>query len=233
MQQIAAENNLPETAFFVPEGRDYSIRWFTPTTEVELCGHATLAAAFVLFEYWIPQSHEVRFLSRSGILPVFREGTRITLDFPCDTLVEIRDPILLQQMEQALGVPPASIWKGRTDYLVILDKSEQIAQLMPDFSLLAAFPVRGVIVSAKGINLDFVSRFFAPNAGLPEDPVTGSAHTTLTPYWSGVLGKLELEAAQWSKRGGRLSCRLLNERVLISGTCRLYLKGEIYLPDRV
>jgi PhzF family phenazine biosynthesis protein len=233
MQVIAAENNLAETAFYVPTDRNdgsYHIRWFTPTVEVDLCGHATLAAAHVVFflEKTV-EADTVAFDSRSGVLLVRREEDWLILDFPVDnTHIAIQPPAL----ETSLGgIKPVEVLKGKTDYLIVFENEQQILDMQPDFRELATIPARGVIVTAPGNptengSIDFVSRFFGPQSGIDEDPVTGSAHTTLIPYWAEKLGKTELTARQVSKRGGYLRCKLLGDRVEIGGQVKLYLTGE-------
>ncbi len=224
MQQIAAENNLAETAFYVPADGGFQIRWFTPTVEVDLCGHATLASAHVVFAHDRPQDDVVEFASKSGLLKVKREGELLVLDFPADTVEPVTIP---QMLIDALGREPIETYKGKTDYLLVYGVEEHVAGLTPDLCDLAMVPARGIIVTAPGRHVDFVSRFFAPQVGVPEDPVTGSAHTTLTPYWSARLGKLELSAMQLSKRQGRLRCRLAGNRVEIAGRAVPYLSGTI------
>ena len=228
MQNIAMENNLAETAFVLKEGDHYEIRWFTPELEVDLCGHATLAAAYVLFHEYDHPSDLIHFHSdRSGALRVTREVSgELTLDFPLDTLKKV-SPV--QQISEALGADSLEIYKGKTDYLLVFGSEEEIMKMEPNFFLLDKVDARGIIVTAPGIEVDFVSRFFAPKCGVPEDPVTGSAHTSLTPYWAKALGKEDLIARQLSKRGGTLRCRLRNDRVLISGKAVPYLRGEILL----
>jgi PhzF family phenazine biosynthesis protein len=224
MQQIAAENNLAETAFYVPADWGFQIRWFTPTVEVDLCGHATLASAHVVFAHDRPKDDVVEFASKSGLLKVKREGELLVLDFPADTVEPVTVP---QMLIDALGREPIETYKGKTDYLLVYGVEEHVAGLTPDLCDLAMVPARGIIVTAPGREVDFVSRFFAPQVGVPEDPVTGSAHTTLTPYWSARLGKRELSAMQLSKRQGRLRCRLAGTRVEIAGRAVPYLSGTI------
>lgn len=226
MQQIAAENNLAETAFAVPNESAYELRWFTPELEVDLCGHATLATAFVIFNYYNHKENTIRFISpRSGALVVVKnEDTSMTMDFPTDDL----QPVSSQpKINEAIGKIPLETFKGKTDYLLIYKSQQEIETIHPNFHLLNDLDCRGVIVSAPGTQVDFVSRFFAPQCGIPEDPVTGSAHTTLTPYWSKHLGKNQLTAKQLSQRGGELHCEYLGERVKISGRAVCYLVGEI------
>ena len=225
MQNIAAENNLAETAFVVAAGNEYEIRWFTPTVEVDLCGHATLASAYVLFNELNFAGDQINFIShRSGPLSVTKNGTILALNFPVDTLSEL--PI---KPAFAIGLShaPVKVLKGKTDYLFVYNSEAEILALHPDFEALKVHQVRGIIVTALGETTDFVSRFFGPACGVNEDPVTGSAHTTLTPYWASVLGKTELTARQLSLRTGSLSCKLLGDRVEIAGEAVLYLRGEI------
>jgi PhzF family phenazine biosynthesis protein len=224
LQQIAAENNLAETAFYVRQGGGFALRWFTPTVEVDLCGHATLASAFVVFTHEGFAGDTIEFSSRSGTLRVRRDGDLLVLDFPADRVEPASVP---QILIDALGREPIECYKGRTDYMVVYGVAEHVAALAPDLGDLATVPARGVIVTAPGHDVDFVSRFFAPQSGVPEDPVTGSAHTTLTPYWAARLGKTELSAVQLSKRRGRLRCRLAGDRVEIAGRAVPYLTGTI------
>jgi PhzF family phenazine biosynthesis protein len=220
---IAAENNLAETAFVIPGPDEIPLRWFTPTVEVDLCGHATLAAAYVLFRHVMPSAKQLTFTTRSGNLIVTADGDRLTLDFPARPGVSIE---ISEQLVAALGVRPAEAFLAR-DLLVILDCESDVRNFRPDFARIAALDYFAVIVSAPGESVDFVSRFFAPGAGIPEDPVTGSAHCTLVPYWAARLGKSNLTAKQLSARGGDLSCRLAGDRVFISGSTVEYLRGEI------
>ncbi len=225
LQSIAAENNLAETAFLVGgEGR-YRLRWFTPTREVDLCGHATLASAHVVFEYLEPGRETVVFDSRSGPLAVERREGLITLDFPVLPYEAVEPPALLVE---GLGRTPTATYKSR-DYLAVFDTEEEIVALRPDMARLAKLDSLGTIATAPGRSSDFVSRFFAPQAGIPEDPVTGSAHSTLTPYWAERLGKTELHALQLSPRGGELFCTARGERVSIAGRAVRYLEGTICL----
>ena len=225
MQQIAMENNLTETAFFVKEEDGLRIRWFTPTKEVTLCGHATLAAAWVYFHHIGPNAGEVSFNSLSGSLGVVRKGESLTLNFPVAAYHPVEVPTLLSR---AIGAEPLEVYAG-DDWLVRLDSEETVKGLKPDMSLLKQLDRRGVIVTAEGGDCDFVSRFFAPNYGIDEDPVTGSAHTVLTPFWAERLNKTTLHARQLSSRGGKLHCELAGERVLISGQVVPYLQGVITL----
>ncbi|MEY2940880.1 MAG: hypothetical protein RJA67_565 [Bacteroidota bacterium] len=225
MQNIAAENNLAETAFLVSSGDRYEIRWFTPTVEVDLCGHATLASAYVLFNELGFSGDQINFIShRSGPLSVTKYGSILALNFPVDTLLELP---LKPAFAIGLSQAPVKVFKGKTDYLFVYDSEAEILALQPDFEALKSHPVRGIIVTAPGETTDFVCRFFGPACGVNEDPVTGSAHTTLTPYWSSVLGKTELRARQLSLRTGNLTCKLVGDRVEIAGEAVLYLRGEI------
>ncbi len=227
LQAIAAENNLSETAFFIPgEEADYELRWFTPAIEVDLCGHATLAAAHCLFIHLGHPHKSITFSSRSGLLTVTREGEEYMLDFPVDNIEAVVAPRVLKD---ALGTEPVEVLMGRDDFLVVLESEADVAQLAPDLRLLKEVRCRGVIVTAPGSTTDFVSRCFYPAAGVDEDPVTGSAHTTMTPYWAERLSKQELTARQLSNRGGNLRCTMLGERVAISGPAITYMKGEIYV----
>ena len=226
MQNIALENNLAETVFYVKEKEGLRIRWFTPAIEVDLCGHATLAAAFVLFNHEGYRGDSIGFNSRSGILTVTRKGDSLTLNFPTDILSEVT---LSPTLTDGLNETPIRALKGKDDYLLVFENESQKRHLQPDLRQLARIKSRGIIVTAPGEKVDFVSRFFGPQSGVDEDPVTGSAHTTLTAYWSGVLGKTELVAQQLSKRGGKLSCKLIGDRVEITGSARLYMQGTISL----
>lgn len=226
MQNIALENNLSETAFYVKEKEGFRIRWFTPAVEVDLCGHATLATAFVLFNYEGHLENKITFHSRSGLLTVTKSAHQLTLDFPTDTLTPVNS---LTELEEGLGVKSKATFRGKTDYLVVLENETQVRQLHPDLTKIAQVKARGVIVTARGEKVDFVSRFFGPQSGVDEDPVTGSAHTTLTPYWASVLHKTEFTARQLSLRGGELSCRLKGSRVEISGEAQLFLQGKIFI----
>ncbi len=228
MQAIAAENNLAETAFFVPEGAGYRLRWFTPTVEVDLCGHATLAAAYVLFTYLRYRKDEIEFASRSGVLRVSRQGKRLCLDFPAIPLQRSSPPPALIE---GLGTQPLEVWNAM-DYFVVLPSEDDVRGVQPSWEPLAQATSRGVIVTAPGKKVDFVSRFFAPAAGINEDPATGSAHCVLAPYWAKRLGKTSMHALQLSPRGGELWVKLRGDRVLISGEVRPYLKGTITVPPK-
>jgi len=227
MLQIAAENNLAETAFYVKDNNHYHIRWFTPTTEVDLCGHATLASAYVVFHYGNHPGDTIEFTTvRSGPLTVTRNNDLLTLNFPSD---DISPTALTDELCAGLSLKPMSAFKGKTDYLLVYKTEHEIKTLIPDFNLLSKVHARGIIVTAKGDTTDFVSRFFGPRVGVNEDPVTGSAHTTLIPYWADHLGKNTLTAIQLSQRKGYLKCTYLNDRAEISGQCKLYMTGEIHL----
>jgi len=226
MQAIAAENNLAETAFFVRDGGDYALRWFTPTLEVDLCGHATLASGYVVFRYIEPQRETVSFhTQKAGTLIVARRGDRLVMDFPSRPAVPVEPP---SGLLAALGGAPREVLKAR-DHMLVYDNAAEISALTPDLAALAKVEeCWATIVTAPGENgIDFVSRFFAPAKGVPEDPVTGSAHCTLVPYWAKRLGKTELEARQISPRGGALTCELRGDRVSIAGRAVLYLEGQI------
>ncbi len=227
MQAIAAENNMSETAFVVPEGDDFAIRWFTPSTEVALCGHATLASAHVLFNHLGHASGRLVFHTRkSGDLVATRENDLVVLDFPADKPRRIEEP---PGLAASLGRRPLEVWKGRTDILCLFRSQTDIERMRPDLHALAKIRARGVMATARGLRADFVSRFFGPRVGVPEDPVTGSAHTTLAVFWAPRLGKTVMEAAQLSRRGGRLRCTLEGGRVKIAGKARTYLVGELEL----
>ena len=227
MQNIAAENNLAETAFIVQRDEGYDLRWFTPTVEVDLCGHATLAAAYVVLNHLQPNLDSVSFETISGKLVVSRDGERLSMDFPARAPIPI--PVS-DALSDALGKAPSEVHLSR-DILAVYDSEATVRALSPDQAkLLALEEGFGVIVTAKGDSVDFVSRFFGPKAGVAEDPVTGSAHCTLVPYWSKRLGWSDLVAHQVSARGGELHCELRGDRVIISGHCVLFLTGSIQLP---
>ncbi len=228
MQQIAMENNQAETAFVVRSEDRFEIRWFTPSVEVDLCGHATLAAAFVLFQFEHYPGSVIQFGSRSGLLTVRKEGDLLTLNFPADKPEKAVAP---EGLIAGMGGAPVEICKGKTDYMLVYSTQEEIVGLKPDMGLIVRVPARGIIVTAPGRDIDFVSRFFAPQSGVSEDPVTGSAHTMLMPYWAARLGRNELIAQQLSKRRGWLQCRLAGDRVEISGHARAYMRGQIDLED--
>lgn len=225
MQAIALENNLSETAFFVREGDGYGLRWFTPTFEIDLCGHATLASSYVLYDQLGATESVLRFQSKSGLLTVERRGDKLVLDFPSRPAKPSDAP---DGLFEALGRKPLEVFRSR-DYMLVYESEDDIRSIAPDFSALARVKTHAVIVTAPGKTSDFVSRFFAPEAGINEDPVTGSAHCNLIPYWAERLGKTELFARQLSARGGELFCELAGDRVKIGGNATLYLKGDIYV----
>jgi PhzF family phenazine biosynthesis protein len=225
MQQLAAENNLSETVFFVPEADGFNIRWFTPGTEVKLCGHATLASAHVLFSILNYPSDKIIFYSKSGPLQVFRnEDQSITLNFPSNPPEQVE--LIPDGLLEGLGIGPVPVYKTSFDYMVVLPNQQAVVDLSPDFSKLAKVPARGVIVTAKGLDSDFVSRCFYPQSGINEDPVTGSAHTIMTPYWAAHFQKTSLTAYQLSSRKGFLQLELLGNRVTMTGNAVTYLKGH-------
>lgn len=224
MQSIAAENNLAETAFFVPAEKGFHLRWFTPVAEVDLCGHATLATAHVLFEHLGFDGDHIHFTSKSGDLSVTKNGARLVLNFPADQYQEIDIPT---ELVESFDLTPQTVLKGTLDYVFIYNSQEEIENIQPRLDVIASAKSRGIIISAPGNSVDFVSRYFAPQFGIPEDPVTGSAHTLLTPYWSKVLDKSELSAVQLSSRKGELQCTLKGDRVHIGGYAVSYLEGKI------
>lgn len=223
MQDVAAEMNLSETAFLLPRGGDWSLRWFTPATEVKLCGHATLASAHALYEERGLTS--AGFLTKSGILTAVRDGDWIELDFPATPAVPAEAP---EGLLESLGVRGA-LFVGRNefDYVVEVASEEEVRALDPDHARLRAIPVRGAIVTSRGAEFDFISRWFGPAVGVDEDPVTGSAHCALTPYWSAKLGKTEMRAWQASRRGGEVRVRLDGGRVKLRGQAVTVLRGEL------
>jgi PhzF family phenazine biosynthesis protein len=223
LKAIAAENNLAETAFVVPRDEAMPLRWFTPTVEVDLCGHATLAAAHVLFRYTFPSAKRLTFSTLSGNLTVTRDGDLLSMDFPSrpGKPVEITDAVI-----SALGIRPREAYRAR-DLLAIFESELQIRDFRPDFERIASLDAFAVTISAPGEAVDYVYRFFAPRHGIPEDPVTGSANCTLVPYWAARLGRPALVAKQLSTRGGDLHCALRGDRVLIAGQAVEYLRGEI------
>lgn len=227
LQSIAAENNLSETAFFVADGDRFSLRWFTPTTEVDLCGHATLASAFVLFECEGYQRDRVHFDSRSGELSVSRDGDLLVLDFPAQPPQTSAVP---EGISAAFGAEPVECLEG-ADIIAVYEDEEFVKSLSPDIEKLRGVGSRGVIVTAASEEYDFVARFFGPNVGIDEDPVTGSAYTQLAPYWATKTGKTRFRAKQVSHRGGELSCELAGDRVLIAGRAAKYFEGLIEIAD--
>lgn len=229
LQRIAAENNLSETAFFVPDGSDFLLRWFTPLAEVDLCGHATLATAWVILNRLEAERDVVRFETRSGELVVRRsDDARLVMDFPARPAAPREAP---RALVEGLGTQPVEVFASARDYLVVFAEEDEVRRLKPHFARLRGLDRLGIIVSAPGEIVDFVSRFFAPSVGVSEDPVTGSAHCTLVPYWAERLGRGDgpLEARQISARGGELLCRHLGDRVTIAGRCAPFLSGEITL----
>jgi PhzF family phenazine biosynthesis protein len=225
LQAIAAENNLAETAFLVREGGDYRLRWFTPAVEVPLCGHATLASAAVVMERLEPGRSEVIFHSASGPLTVKRAGAAYVMNFPA------RPSELISAapgLAEALGVVPIEVYLNVFNYMAVLENAQVLRKLAPDMTALARLDRTGVIVTAPGDETyDFISRYFAPAKGIPEDPVTGAAHCMLAPYWTKRLGKTEFRAYQASRRGGEIVCRLLGDRVELEGSCVFYMEGEV------
>ncbi len=237
MQAVAAENNLAETAFFVPAEGGYHLRWFTPAQEVPLCGHATLASAFVVFTELDAGSEVVRFQTLSGLLTVRRLSELLQMDFPRYGLAPVEAPPALLD---GLRLPPHAVFKTlaqspdiqaakEIDYYAVYDSEAQVRALAPDFAALGRLGLLGVIITAPGTDVDFVSRYFAPRLGIPEDPVTGSIHCALIPYWVDRLGRQTLHARQVSQRGGDLFCALTKDRVLIAGSAVKYLEGEIFV----
>ncbi len=225
LQSIAEENNLSETAFFVPQDDGFHIRWFTPKAEVDLCGHATLASAFILFEKLDWGQDVVTFESRSGRLSVCRGDDDLILDFPSQPGTLCEPP---RALVEGLGCEPSEVLASE-NYMAVFEREEDIVAISPNLEALTQLDLSGVIATAQGKDVDFVSRYFAPKVGVNEDPVTGSAHCMLTPYWAEKLDKTQLKARQLSKRTGELGCELKGERVLISGKAVLYLEGKIWI----
>ncbi|MFC2140709.1 PhzF family phenazine biosynthesis protein [Acidobacteriota bacterium] len=225
MQNIAAENNLSETAFYVKKGDRFEIRWFTPRLEIDLAGHPTLATAHVIFNHTGYNKNEITFLSNSGELMVTKSNDLLLMDFPARPPEAVKTP---GSLARGLGLEPLEVWKAR-DYLVLYPSEENILSIKPKFDELVELDCLGIIITARGNQSDFVSRFFAPRAGINEDPVTGSAHTTLIPFWAKKLDKKSLHAFQLSERKGELFCEYMGDRVKIGGYAVTYLKGEIEL----
>ena len=223
LQAIAAENNLSETAFYIPLVSGFHIRWFTPKAEVDLCGHATLATAFVIFNFSDYADNTVRFESRSGELTVTKSDDLLVMDFPSQPAKPCATPQLLVE---GLGKAPIEVLSS-DDYMAVFSNEEDVMALKPNFEVLNKLDLRGVMVTARGKEVDFVSRFFAPRYGVNEDPVTGSAHCSLTPYWAGKLNKAKLSARQVSERTGYIECELKGNRVLLSGKAVKYMEGKI------
>ncbi|HVR71604.1 MAG TPA: PhzF family phenazine biosynthesis protein [Vicinamibacteria bacterium] len=224
MQAIAAENNLSETAFFVSGKQHHELRWFTPTVEVDLCGHATLASAFVIFRFLDPKQQVAAFESKSGPLRVARSGDLLVLDFPSRPAERCDAPPALGE---GLRAAPREVWRARDNYMAVYETEEEVRRLRPDMALLRTMAGFGVVVTAPGQVADFVSRYFAPSFGIDEDPVTGMTHCTLTPYWAQRLGKERLHALQVSARGGELFCMPRGDRVAIAGRAVRYMQGVI------
>jgi predicted PhzF superfamily epimerase YddE/YHI9 len=232
LRSVAAENNLSETAFFVPNGDHYDLRWFTPRCEVKLCGHATLASAFVILQILAPEGNfkrnEVHFETRfSGGLTVSREGEMLAMDFPALAPWECLDPPAA--LLEGLGQPPSSVVQIEDDYFAVYANEEDVRRIRPDFKVLEKLHPAGAGITAPGNSCDFVSRFFVPSYGIPEDPVTGSTHCSLAPYWAKRLGKTTLFARQISERGGEIWCEVRGERVIIKGNAVLTLRGELLI----
>jgi len=223
MQKIAAENNLSETAFFVKEGEDYHLRWFTPKAEIELCGHATLASAYVIFTYLDKNISHIKFHTLSGVLEVTKEGNLFSMVFPSIESEKCEAP---KELIKGLGKRPIEVYKA-TNYMAVFETEEEILDLQLDMAELKKLDAHGVIVTAKGKDVDFVSRFFAPKLGVDEDPVTGSAHCALIPYWQKKLNKSDFVALQLSQRTGKLHCTYLGEKVKMAGEAAPYLEGYI------
>ncbi len=227
LRALAAENNLSETAFLVSAGKEYRLRWFTPVTEVPLCGHATLASAAVVMERLEPGRKVVVFQSASGPLTVRKRGRRYVMDFPARPAKRAQ---VLPAVTKALGIAPTELWENEFNYMAVYEDPVQVRKLEPDFPAVARLGTPGVIVTAPGDgSFDFISRYFAPAKGINEDPVTGAAHCTLAPYWAGRLGKGELRAFQASRRGGEVVCRLAGDRVALEGEVVFYLEGDAWV----
>ncbi len=230
MLAMAAENNLSETAFLVPEGNDYRLRWFTPRVEVPLCGHATLASAAVVMERLEVGRDRVVFYSASGPLTVTRSRAGYIMDFPTRLSQEVATPAGLPE---ALGAAPLEVRVNSFNYLAVLENEKVVRELAPDLAFIARMDRPGVIVTAPGDGrYDFISRYFAPAKGIPEDPVTGAAHCMLAPYWAKRLGKTEFRAFQASRRGGEMVCRLNGDRTELEGTCVFFLEGEVEYEEQ-
>lgn len=223
MQSIAEENNLSETAFFVPSAKGYQLRWFTPAKEVDLCGHATLATAHVIFEILGYTKPRITFATRSGELTVSKKGKLLEMDFPASPPTPCEIP---ETLAKALGQRPIEVWSA-DDYIAVFDSEAAVRAIKPDLFLLSQLDLRCVVITAPGTQVDFVSRCFGPKFGIPEDPVTGSAHCELAPYWANKLGKNILTARQVSKRGGNLTCELKADRVLLTGSAITVMETEM------
>lgn len=227
LQNIAAENNLPETAFLVQNHESYELRWFTPELEIDLCGHATLASAFILDLIGTDNPQPFQFDTKSGRLSVTKQGDVFCMDFPSRPAAPCEVPPLLSK---GLGTSPRAVFKAR-DILAVFNTEEEVKAINPDFAVLSLLDCFGIIATAPGYSVDFVSRFFAPGAGIPEDPVTGSSHCTLIPYWAGQTGKKTLIARQISQRGGELYCEYKDDRVIIGGKAVLYFTGTLTIEE--
>ena len=229
MQWIATENNVSETAFVLLDSNPLEIRWFSPTVEVDLCGHATLATARILFdEYLRPKEKTIIFQYKGGLIKASMEGDLVHLDFPCDEPVAVNNISILNNI---LENKPDKLYKGKDDYLAIYSNAELVLKANPSFSNLKKLNARGLIISAPGQDTDIISRCFYPQIGVNEDPVTGSAHTLLTPYWSERLEKCKLTAHQASTRGGYLECERKGDRIIVGGYTARYSSGKLHLPE--
>ena len=226
MQKIALENNLSETAFIISKDNQFFIKWFSPLMEIDLCGHATLAAAHIYFTEINTKANHIDFDSKSGLLKVYKEDNFLYLNFPTDNIKKIN---IDQPLIEMIGKKPTEAYKGRDDLMCIFDDELCIESIKPNLNVLKTYPVRGLIVSAKSSDYDFISRCFFPITGVDEDPVTGSAHTSLTPYWSNRLNKDTLFAKQVSARGGEIKCKLDGDRVILGGQAITYMKGSIVI----
>jgi PhzF family phenazine biosynthesis protein len=227
LQKIAAENNLAETAFFAREGEAFRLRWFAPAAEVDLCGHATLAAAHVLYNALGERASPLRFLTRSGLLTVERQGDRLQMDLPMLRLVPHEAP---QDLLEGLGTRPLAVFRAM-DWVCVFDSESTVKDLSPNLETLKRLDLRGVLVTAPGNDVDYVLRCFGPGVGIPEDPVTGSAQSMLAPYWGERLRKTSLKVRQLSARGGTLFCDIARDRVKVSGYARTYMRGSIFLGE--
>ncbi len=230
MQSIAFENNLSETAFYVKSKDKFEIRWFTPTTEVDLCGHATLASAFVELSIKENPNDQITFVSKSGDLLVSTKDDLLTLDFPTEEYSKID---LNNDLTAPFQIKPLEAYKGGSDIMLVFENEKTIKEMIPSLNKISQIQARGVTVTAKGDSCDFVSRFFGPQSGINEDPVTGSTHTYLTPYWSKKLNKDSMVAIQLSERGGTLNCKQKGKRIKITGNAMLYLAGEITVGNTI
>ena len=226
MQKIASENNLSETAFYVPKGEEFELKWFTPKAEVNLCGHATLATAFVIFEIEKTKQAILKFQTLSGLLTVAKTRFGYTMNFPADVFIKNS---VTNEIIEAIGKVPLEVYHGRNILMVVVNSEKELLEIKPDPEKVKRLHPHGLIITSPGEKVDFVSRCFFPNYGINEDPVTGSAHTILTPYWAHRLKKNDLTALQLSERRGELNCKLVNDRVEISGEAVLYMEGKVLL----